>query len=48
MTALESQSSRELLASNGAEGREGLRKRKEKEHMVSDYSNVTNNLMVIR
>ena len=46
MTALENQSSRELFKNSG-EGKEGLRNRRDKEQMVSDYSNVTNNLMTI-
>ena len=48
MTALETQSSKELLKSNSGEAKDGLRQRREKEQMVSDYSNVTNNLMLIR
>ena len=48
MTALETQSSKELLKSNSGDGKDGLRQRREKEQMVSDYSNVTNNLMLIR
>jgi len=47
MTALETQSSKELLKSNSGDGKDGLRQRREKEQMVSDYSNVTNNLMLI-
>ena len=47
MTALETQSSRELFKNNSSEGQEGLRHRRDKEQMVEDYSNVTNNLMAI-
>jgi len=46
MTALETQSSRELFKGS-TENKEGLRQRRDKEQMVSDYSNVTNNLLAI-
>ena len=46
MTALETKSSRDLFKSS-SQGEGGLRNRRDKEQMVTDYSNVTNSLMAI-
>ena len=46
MTALETQSSRDLFKSSGGDN-PGLRQRRDKEQMVSEYSNVTDNLTAI-
>ena len=43
MTALETQSSRDLFKSSGGDN-PGLRQRRDKEAMVSEYSNVTDSL----
>jgi len=47
MNALETQTSRELFKSSKEGEKDGLRQRRDKEQMVNDYSNVTNNLMSI-
>ncbi len=46
MTALETQSSRGLFKSSGGDN-PGLRQRRDKEAMVSEYSNVTDGLTAI-
>ena len=46
MTALETKSSRDLF-SGGSEGSTCVRNRRDKEQMVTDYSNVTNSLTAI-
>ena len=46
MTALETKSSRDLFKSS-SQGESGVRNRRDKEQMVTDYSNVTNSLMAI-
>ena len=46
MTALETQSSRDLFKSSGGDN-PGLRQRRDKEQMVTEYSNVTDNLTAI-
>ena len=46
MTALETKSSRDLFKSS-SQGEGGVRNRRDKEQMVTDYSNVTNSLMAI-
>ena len=46
MTALETKSSRDLFKSS-SQGEGSLRNRRDKEQMVTDYSNVTNSLMSI-
>ena len=46
MTALETKSSRDLF-SGGSEGSSCVRNRRDKEQMVTDYSNVTSSLLAI-
>ena len=46
MTDLETKSSRDLFKSSN-QGEGGVRNRRDKEQMVTDYSNVTNSLMAI-
>merc|ERR1719495_790974 len=47
MTALETQSSKDLFKSANEGGRAGLRNRKDKEQMVAEHGSITNNLMAI-
>jgi len=47
MTALETQSSKDLFKSAGEGGKAGLRNRKDKEQMVAEHGSITNNLMAI-
>ena len=47
MTALETQSSKDLFKSANEAGRAGLRNRKDKEQMVAEHGSITNNLMAI-
>jgi len=47
MTALETKSSRDLFESNSEGGSNNVRNRRDKEQMVTDYSNVTNSLTAI-
>ena len=45
MTSLETKSSRDLFKSSSEGGNSQLRNRRDKEQMVTDYSNVTDSLM---
>ena len=47
MTSLETKSSRDLFKSSSEGGNSQLRNRRDKEQMVTDYSNVTDSLMAI-
>ena len=47
MTALETQSSRDLFKNATEGGKGGLRNRKDKEQMVAEHGSITNNLMAI-
>ena len=47
MTSLETKSSRDLFKSSWEGGNSQLRNRRDKEQMVTDYSNVTDSLMAI-
>eukprot|EP00090_Calanus_glacialis_P015971 TRINITY_DN2507_c0_g1_i1.p1 TRINITY_DN2507_c0_g1~~TRINITY_DN2507_c0_g1_i1.p1 ORF type:complete len:252 (-),score=86.55 TRINITY_DN2507_c0_g1_i1:88-843(-) len=47
MTALETQSSRDLFKNANDGGKGGLRNRKDKEQMVAEHGSITNNLMAI-
>ena len=47
MTSLETKSSRDLFNSSSEGGSNNVRNRRDKEQMVTDYSNVTNSLQAI-
>ena len=47
MTALETQSSRDLFKNANNNGKGGLRNRKDKEQMVAEHGSISNNLLAI-
>ena len=47
MTSLETKSSRDLFSSSSEGGNNNVRNRRDKEQMVTDYSNVTSSLLAI-
>ena len=47
MTSLETKSSRDLFSSSSEGGNNNARNRRDKEQMVTDYSNVTSSLLAI-